>query len=83
MCIINFSPDSDDAVDEWAMVELQGDLETRVKDDSLIDKFIGHLHFTKQVNTRSCEGREGGRSIGMKEFDNFLKGILFEKAARS
>ncbi|ESN98122.1 hypothetical protein HELRODRAFT_84839, partial [Helobdella robusta] len=32
---------------EWTLVELQGDLEARSGEESLNNKFIGDLHFTK------------------------------------
>ena len=34
---------------EWTIVELQGDLETRSKEDSINNKFLGDLLFTKEV----------------------------------
>ena len=33
---------------EWILLELQGDLESRMQED-MKNKFIGDMHFTKQV----------------------------------
>jgi len=38
--------------EEWFMIEMQGDLESRNK-DQVQGKFIGDLHFTKQGITHS------------------------------
>ena len=34
---------------EWAIIELQGDLEIRSEVSNLGGKFVGDLHFTKEV----------------------------------
>lgn len=54
---INFfpRPDSPKQCPEWAIVDLQGSLETR-QPVPLGGKFVGDLHFTKQVQT-NCETR--------------------------
>lgn len=54
---INFfpRPDSPNQCPEWAIVDLQGSLETR-QPVPLGGKFVGDLHFTKQVQT-NCETR--------------------------
>jgi len=38
------------SVPEMTIVELQGDLETRLQATSLNGKFIGDLHFSKSVS---------------------------------
>ena len=34
-------------LDDWAIIEMQGDLESRIGDIQLEGKFVGDLHFTK------------------------------------
>merc|ERR1719412_3522668 len=34
-------------LNEWAIIEMQGDLESRIGDVQLEGKFVGDLHFTK------------------------------------
>lgn len=54
---INFfpRPDNPNQCPEWAIVDLQGSLETR-QPVPLGGKFEGDLHFSKQVQT-NCETR--------------------------
>lgn len=35
------------ALNDWAIIEMQGDLESRIGDVQLEGKFVGDLHFTK------------------------------------
>ena len=35
------------ALEDWAIIEMQGDLESRIGDIQLEGKFVGDLHFTK------------------------------------
>ncbi|KAF2362810.1 hypothetical protein FHG87_006437 [Trinorchestia longiramus] len=39
---------SDGGPEEWVLLELQGDLESRTN-EQLADNFIGDLHYTKQA----------------------------------
>lgn len=41
-------------VEEWVIVELQGDLETKTQNIGLGGKFIGDLHFTHKVSCFRC-----------------------------
>ena len=38
-------------LNDWAIIEMQGDLESRVGDVQLEGKFVGDLHFTKADHT--------------------------------
>lgn len=38
-------------LNDWAIIEMQGDLESRVGDVQLEGKFVGDLHFTKTDHT--------------------------------
>ena len=38
-------------LNEWAIIEMQGDLESRIGDAQLEGKFVGDLHFTKAGQT--------------------------------
>ena len=38
-------------LNDWAIIEMQGDLESRVGDVQLQGKFVGDLHFTKADHT--------------------------------
>jgi hypothetical protein len=40
--------DETSAPKEWCLIELQGDLEVE-KGQSLVNKFMGDLHFNKEV----------------------------------
>ncbi|XP_066937416.1 chromosome transmission fidelity protein 8 homolog [Macrobrachium rosenbergii] len=44
---IKLSAEEDGDLNEWVLLELQGDLESRTQED-MKNKFIGDLHFTKQ-----------------------------------
>ncbi|TRY79359.1 hypothetical protein TCAL_07070 [Tigriopus californicus] len=37
----------EDAPRDWALLEMQGDLESRIGDLNMSEKFIGDLHYTK------------------------------------
>ena len=45
-----FRLDPEGRCPDWSIVELQGELETKSEGMSLSEKFVGDLHYTKEVS---------------------------------